>query len=106
MCDKAVDTCSFVFDSVCDQYMIQELCDKSEDPFTLKYCHDKYKTQEMYDKAVDSCLLALKFVPDCFIKSKMIEKIDCAVFSDDCIVFGDLDSDFVTFFSRDTCLMV
>ena len=46
MCDKAVDICSFVFDSVLDQYNAQEMCDKviSKDPFTLKYCTDIYKT--------------------------------------------------------------
>ena len=31
----------------------------------------------------------------------MIEKLDSAVFSNDCIVFGDLNSHFVTFFSED-----
>ena len=31
----------------------------------------------------------------------MIEKLDNTVFSDDYIVFGDFDSDFVTFFSND-----
>ena len=42
------------------------MCDKivSDDPFKLKYCHDKYKTQEMCNKAVDDFLPALKFVPD------------------------------------------
>ena len=31
----------------------------------------------------------------------MIEKLDSAVFFNDYVAFGDLDSDFVTFFSRD-----
>ena len=45
--DKGVDRCPFVFDSVLDQYKIQEMCDKivSEDHFKLKYCHDRYKTK-------------------------------------------------------------
>ena len=30
----------------------------------------------------------------------MIEKLDSGALSDDQIVFGDLDSDFVTFFSK------
>ena len=55
----------------------------------------------MCDKAVDSCLLSLKLVPDWFVTSKMTEKLNSAVFSDDYIVFGHLDSDFVTFFSKD-----
>ena len=48
---------------------------------------------------VDSYLLALKFVPDWFVTSNMDEKRDTAVFYIDYIVFGKLDSDFVTFFS-------
>ena len=58
----------------------------------------------MCDKAVDSCLLALEFVPDWFVTSRMTKKVDSAVFTNDYIVFGDLDSNFVTFFSRDICL--
>ena len=80
-----------------------ELCDKviSENPFLLKHCPDKFITQDICDKAVESCLSALKFVPDWFCTSKMIEKLDSAVFPDDDIIFGDLDSDFVIFFSED-----
>ena len=42
------------------------MCDKVvfEDPLMLKYCLDKYKTQEMCDKAADDFLPALKFVPE------------------------------------------
>ena len=47
MCQKAVDTCPFVFHSVSDQYITQEICDKvvSREPFMLKYCLDRHKTQ-------------------------------------------------------------
>ena len=46
MCDKAVDKCPFVFDSVSNQYKTQEIFEKmvSEDPFNLEYCHDRCKT--------------------------------------------------------------
>ena len=39
MCDKAVETYSFVFDSVPDRYRNHEMCDKafSNDPLMLKY---------------------------------------------------------------------
>ena len=45
------------------------MCDKivSDDPFQLKYCHERYKTQEMCNIAVDDflpALKALKFAPD------------------------------------------
>ena len=32
--------------------------------FLVLYCPDKYKTQRVYDEAIDNCLAALKFVPD------------------------------------------
>ena len=69
MCDKAVDQCLFVFDSVFDQYKTQEMCDKivSEDPFKLEYCHDRYKSQENCNKAADDFLPALK------VTSKMVK---------------------------------
>ena len=35
----------------------------SEDPFLIVYYPDKYKTQRMYDKAVDDSLAALKIFP-------------------------------------------
>ena len=38
----------------------------------LKYCLDRYKSQEICDKAVDACLPALKFVPDRFVTTKML----------------------------------
>ena len=48
MCDEAVDRCPFAFDFTCNQYKTKEMRDKivSEDPFKLKYCHDRYKTQK------------------------------------------------------------
>ena len=42
------------------------MCDKviSEDPFSIRYFPDQYKTKQMCDEAVDDCLAALEFVPD------------------------------------------
>ena len=37
---------------------------------------DRFKTQMMYDEAVDDCLATLKFIPDWFVTSKMLEKLD------------------------------
>ena len=72
---KAVATCPFVFISVPDQYKAQEICDKvvSEDPFTLKCCLDRYKSQ-LCDKAVDDFPPVLKFVPDWLDASKILIK--------------------------------
>ena len=86
--------------------MTQEMCDKIvfKEPFMLKYHLDRYKTQEMCDKAIDFYLLTLKFVPDWFATSKIIEELDNAIFFNDDIVSGDIDSDIVTFFSNGICL--
>ena len=48
----------------------------SEDSFMLVYCPDKYKTERMPDEAVDDYLAAIKFIPDWFVTSKMLEKCD------------------------------
>ena len=67
------------------------MCDKivSEDLFKLKYCQDRYKNEEMCNKA--ACrydfLPALKFVPDSFVTNKMIKKLLTAFYADDNILF-------------------
>ena len=53
----------------------------------------------MCDKAVDTCPFEIDF-PGWYFTSNMIEKLDSNVFSNNDIVFGKLDSDFVTFFSN------
>ena len=65
-----------VFGFVPDRYKFAGICGKivSEDPFILKYCVDRYNTQEMRDKAVDAFLPALKFVPDWFLTKKNLLK--------------------------------
>ena len=46
MCDNAVYTCHFVFDSVPDWYKTQTICDKvvSEEPVMWKYFLNRCKT--------------------------------------------------------------
>lgn len=74
----------------------------SKEYFMLKYCPDRYKTQLMCNNAVNACLLALKFVPRWFVTTKMIAKLDNAVFSNgDRVLLGDIDSDIVAFFNND-----
>ena len=100
MCNKAVDTCRFALDSVSNQYMVQEMCDKVvyKEPFMLKYCPDRCKTPKICNKAVNFCLQALIFFPDWFVVNKMIGELDNA---NDDIIFGDIDFDIVTFFVND-----
>ena len=103
MCEKAVDTCPFLFDPPPEQYMTLEISNKviSKEPSMLKQCPDRYKTQVVCDKNFYVSLPALKFVPDWFPTNKMTEKLDDSVFSNQYTVFGDIDSDIVTFFSND-----
>ena len=74
MCDKAVNRCFFVFDSIPDRYKTQEMCARvvSEDFCLMVYCHEKYKTQRICDEAVDDYLAALKYIPDWFVTSKIL----------------------------------
>ena len=65
------------------------MCDEafSIDPFILKYYLDRYKSQEMCDKAVYNFLPTTTFIPDRFVTSKMIKKLYNALFADDDILF-------------------
>ena len=67
----------------------------------LKYYLDRYKIQEMCDKSVDTCLLALKLVPDCFVTNKMFQKLGNFVVSNSGTFFDDAGSNIITFLSND-----
>ena len=58
----------------------------------------------MCDKAVDAFLPALKLVTDWFVKSKMIKRIDNAIFSNNYIIFVNEDANRVNFFSGEMVL--
>ena len=45
----------------------------SDNPFSLRYVPDQYKTQQMCDQAAADCLASLKIVPEWFVISKMIK---------------------------------
>ena len=64
----------------------------------LKYCPNRYKSQTMCNEVVDDCLGALKFIPDWFVTSKVLEKFHSALLANDDILFFDED------FSKDHML--
>ena len=61
------------------------MCDRfiSDDPFSLRYIPEKYKTQQMFDETVDDFLPTLNFVFDWFVTSKMIKKLFTALYADE-----------------------
>ena len=113
MCNKAVNKCLFVFDSIRDQYKTQEMCDTvaSHDSTLIVYCPDKYITQKMYDEAVDEdpfliiycpdkyiySLAVLILIPDWIVTSKRIKKPFTALYADDYICYFEEDSGDVIF---------
>ena len=89
MCDKAVNRCFFVFDSIPNKYKIQDMCNSiiCQDSLSIRYVPDQYKTQQTCDKAVDDCLAALKLAPNWFVTIKMIKKLFTALYSDENILY-------------------
>lgn len=71
---------SFLFNFILDQYKSHEKCANSicKDSFMLKHCHNRYKTQEISDTAVDDFLPALCSWLVCY----------SALFKDDILFFG------------------
>ena len=55
----------------------------SEDSFFIVYCPDQYKTQKMFDEAVDSFLETLKLIPDWFVTSNTIKKLFTSLYVDE-----------------------
>ena len=87
MCDKTVGKCFFVFVFIPDWYKTPVMCERvvSEDYFLIVYCINKI--QRLYDQAIDDCLAALKFIPNWFVKNKMLEKFYIALLANDDILF-------------------
>ena len=67
----------------------------------LKYCIERYKTQEICNKVLDDCLPASKFNPGWSVTNKMFKKLEYVVFSNDDIDLDDKESDIITFFRDD-----
>ena len=72
----------------------------------ITYYLDRYKTQEMGDKAFDDFLPALKFVPDWFVTCKIIKKLHNDLFEEDDTIFFDEDFSNVTFSSNEMVFLV
>ena len=83
------------------QKLVQKMHDAvaSEDPLSIIYCPDKYKSQRMCAEAVDDCLAVLKLVPDWFVTSKMLENLGNTLQVNDDILFYNEDFNKVTFFA-------
>ena len=78
MCNKSINRCFFVFDSVPDQYKSQEMCDR----FVSK-C----------DEAVDDDYLAtLKLILEWFVTSKTIKGLFTTLHADKNILYFNEDS--------------
>ena len=74
-CNKAVNSCFFVFDLILGRYKNSknELQSWFWRSFWKVYCPDQCKTQKMCDKAVDYSLEALNLTPNWFVAIKMIK---------------------------------
>ena len=89
-----------VFVPIPDWYKTQETFGRSsEDPFMIIYCLNSYIAQIMCREAADDCLAALRFIPDCFVMSKML-KFYNALLADDDILFCNEDFNQVTSFAN------
>ena len=58
-----------------------------EDHFSIIYVPDQYKIKKISNKAVDDLLVALEFVPNWFVTSKMIKKLFTDLCTDESILY-------------------
>ena len=106
MCDKACISILIVFAPNC--YKTQKKCVIKLLILIILLCKLflRHRSQEIYNKAADTCLLALKFISDWFVTNKIFEKLDNVIFSDDYKDLDDVDSDIVTSFSDGMSLVI
>ena len=75
MCDKAFDKCHFVF-GFSINFRLEKCFNDTKNcfcrSFKSKYCHDRWKTQNMCDESVDDCLAVLTFVVSWNVSSKIL----------------------------------
>ena len=83
------------------------MCDRfiARDPFLLKCCFDRYKTQKIYDKAANNFHLSLKFIPSCFFTNKLIKIFHDALFANNDILFFDKDFHNVVFYTNEMYIL-
>ena len=74
---------------ICVKMLLMRVC-----LFMLKYCHDRYKTQEICEKSI---LWVLKSVHDWIVMPKMFKNYDNGVFFNVDIDLDDVDFDNVNF---------
>ena len=66
--------------------------------FLCQYIVNGYKTERMCDEAIADCLAALKFIHGWFFTSKILEKTDNALYSNDDTLFYNEDFDKVNIY--------
>ena len=71
----------------------------SEDTFMVIYSPDRYRTQKICDEAIDDCLAALKFIPDWFVTSKILKKLQDPLLDNDDVLFFKEGFNKATFFA-------
>ena len=69
MCDKTVNTYPSTIKFVPEFFMTQEMCDKAVNRCFFVF-DSISETPKMCDKAVDYSLVALKLIPDWFLQAK------------------------------------
>ena len=94
MCNKAIDNYADALEFISEWYKSNKISaikkwNKAVGiyPSAIQFGPECYKIQERRDKAVDHFPPALKFVSVWFVTSKLIKKLDDAIFANDNIIF-------------------
>ena len=74
MCDKAVNNYAHALELVPDCHKVQKYAIKPSN-VTISFVLECYQTQEMYDKAVNTCFFVLHLVPHRYKTQEMCKKV-------------------------------
>ena len=103
MCDEVADYYPSTIQFVPECYKSQEMFNKFVNTcfFLSDSVPERYKAQKLCDESADDCLTALKFVPDWFIRSKMPERFYDSLLANDDILSFDEEFSKVTFYANE-----
>ena len=94
MCNQAVDNYAHTLELIPDCNKTQKMCNKLI--LLFLQCNSFLSNIRL-----KRCVSTLKYLPDWFVRSTMIKKLDDDLFSNNDIIFVNEDSDYVTFFSNE-----
>ena len=75
-CKRTVEICKWLLDFVSNEYMTQKMCKRTVFVQPYAFVCGYYKTKEMCERALDHNQKLLRFFPNCFVTTRILDNFD------------------------------